>query len=354
MPNILFVKLSSLGDVVHAMPALQDLRSIFPNAKVDWVVERPFADLVRRCAGVRRVIPVDLRQWRKSWWTAQTRQQWRRFKDELQSEQYDAVIDLQGLSKSALVSRLARLQPAGRRIAMGNRTLGSSYEAPTRWVADSVVMLPPEIHAVQRSRLLCARGLGYPIPAELSFGLAGQVGVLQEDLDVGVNIVPPTSRPTVALVHGSSREDKQWPLKHWLDLGQRLIEQGYTLALPHGNAVEERYAHVMATQLEHVIVWPRLDLDAMIDALNTCVGVVGVDSGLSHLAVALDLINVQIYNFNTAWRTGPPRLPHQVSVVGSPIPTVQAVWQAWLRATGVGAPVAASGQERRNFERQPA
>lgn len=333
--KILIVKLSSLGDVIHAMPAVQDIRSVWPQAQIDWVVERGFAPLVRRCAGVHRVVEIDLRRWRKKPFSAQTRAEWRAFKDQLQRERYDAVLDLQGLSKSALVSWLARLAAGGKRYAMANRTDGSSYEAPTRWVADRAIALPLRMHAVQRSRWLCAKALGYDLPDAISYGLVGQTGPLQADLDLGLPVVPPTRRPCVALVHGSSRADKLWPLTHWLELGARLNAQGYTLALPHGTELERRAAEALATQLEHVIVWPRLDLDAMIEALNTCVGVVGVDSGLSHLAVALDLMHVQLYNFDTAWRTGPQQAGHQLSVFGSPCPSVEAVWQAWLAVTGV-------------------
>lgn len=349
--KILVVKLSSLGDVIHAMPALQDIRRALPNAQIDWVVERSFAPLVQRCAGIGRVIPVDLRRWRKQLWSASTRLEWREFKANLQAESYDAVLDLQGLSKSALVAWLARLSPGGKRFAMANQTHGSSYEPMTRWVADQAIQIPADIHAVQRSRLLAARALGYRDFGVVSFGLVGQAGRWQEDLEVGVHIVPPSIRPCVALVHGSSRADKLWPLSHWLDLGARLNQQGYSLALPHGNAVEQAQAELLATQLEHAIVWPRLDLDAMIDAFNTCVGVIGVDSGLSHLAVALDLLNVQIYNFDTAWRTGPPRVPHQLSVYASPCPPVDDVWQAWLRATGVSEPQPWA-QSRRMYARR--
>ena len=333
--KILIVKLSSLGDVIHAMPAVQDIVAAFPDAQIDWVVESGFAPLVRRCAGVRRVIPIDIRRWRKSPLRAKTRAEWKAFKAQLRSERYDAVLDLQGLSKSALVSWLARLAPGGKRYAMANQTEGSSYEWPTRWVADVAITIAPRIHAVQRARVLCAGALGYGLAPQLNYGLAGQTGPRQEDLEVGVNIVPPTSRPCVAVVHGSSRADKQWPLTHWLAFGARLNAQGYTLALPHGSEEERRAAEVIAMQLEHAIVWPRLDLDTMIDALNTCVGVVGVDSGLSHLAVALDLLHVQIYNFDTAWRTGPQELGYQTSVFALPCPSVDAVWQAWLTATGV-------------------
>ena len=332
--KILVVKLSSLGDVVHAMPALQDIRKALPQAQIDWVVERGFAPLVRRCAGVGHVIECELRRWRKSAFSAATRRDWRAFTMDLQQERYDAVIDLQGLTKSALVARLARLAPQGQRFGLAAASEGSSFEAPARWLVDVAIALPTRIDAESRSRQLCAQALGYTLPKAISYGLAGQGGDLQAELEV-VPVVPPTRRPCVALIHGSSRADKLWPLTHWLALGARLNDQGYTLALPHGSQQEQREAEVLAAQLEHAIVWPRLDLDAMIDALGTCVGVIGVDSGLSHLAVALDLLHVQIYNFDTAWRTGPPQTGHQISVYGQPCPTVDAVWQAWLAATGV-------------------
>src|SRR5690606_3850404 len=132
-----------------------------PHARVDWVVERGFAPLVQRCHGVRRAIACELRRWRKSPLARETRAGWRTFREELQREAYDAVIDLQGLTKSALVARMARLAPGGKRYAMANRTEGSSYEAPTRWLADIAVPVEPHSHAVQRGRELCARALGY-------------------------------------------------------------------------------------------------------------------------------------------------------------------------------------------------
>lgn len=130
--KILIVKLSSLGDVVHAMPAVQDILRALPEAQIDWVVERGFAPLVQRCQGVRRIIASDLRRWRKKLFSAETRRAWRVFKAELQQEQYDAVIDLQGLTKSALVAWLARLSPGGKRYGLANQTEGSSFEAPDR------------------------------------------------------------------------------------------------------------------------------------------------------------------------------------------------------------------------------
>ena len=331
--KILIVKLSSLGDVVHAMPAVQDIRRAFPHAQIDWVVERGFAPLVRRCDGVNRVIACALRRWRKSPFSAATRLAWRNFKTELQRERYDAVIDLQGLSKSALVAWLARLTPQGQRIGLANRTEGSSFEAPARWVADVALTLPTHIHAVARSRELCARALGYAMPDLESFGLLAHVDHAQAAIH---NIAFSGRYPqgTVALVHGTSRADKEWPVAHWVALGQRLNDAGYSVALPHGSEAEARCAQAIASQLAAAVVWPRLGLDALLDALAGCAGVVGVDSGLSHIAVALDLPHVQIYNFDTAWRTGPLAESCAIAVFAQPTPAVDAVWQAWQAVSG--------------------
>lgn len=330
--KILIVKLSSLGDVVHAMPAVQDIRSALPGAQIDWVVERAFAPLVARCEGVRRVIACEMRAWRKAPLSANTRSAWNAFKAELQGEAYDVVIDLQGLTKSALVARLARLSTSGKRYAMANRTEGSGYEVPTRWVADVAFPMEPHVHAVQRGRVLCALALGYAVPAADSvyFGLLAIANSAR------------AATKTIALVFGSSRADKCWPQENWIELGQRLHAQGYAIGLPSGSEAEALQAAAMASALQSQGVtaqaWPRLGLGEMADALAACAGVIGVDSGPSHIAVALGVPHVQIYNFPTAWRTGPlAGHANQCSVFASPVPAVDAVWAVWLNVqTGGG------------------
>ncbi|MES2189542.1 MAG: lipopolysaccharide heptosyltransferase I [Pseudomonadota bacterium] len=318
--KVLLVKLSSLGDVVHAMPVVKDILTARPDAQIDWVIEKSFAPLLSRVAGVHRVIPCEIRRWRKSPFSAVTRRDWRAFKADLQRDSYDAVIDLQGLTKSALVAWLARLSPGGKRYALANQTDGSGYEAPTRWVANVAIRVEPHIHAVQRSRELAARALGYSFAAQPDFGLK-----LHE---------VPQAANTVALVHGTSRADKEWPLDHWIEAGRRLQASGFSVVLAHGNAREQETSRQIAAGLVDAVIWPVLALDDLTDQLAQCMGVIGVDSGVSHIAVALDLAHVQIYNFDTAWRTGPLNTgigqPRQLSVFASPVPTVDAVWQAWL------------------------
>ena len=319
--KILIVKLSSLGDVVHTLPAVMDIHTQVAHAHIDWVVERSFAPLVQRCEAVQRVIACDLRQWRKHPLAHSTHAAWRSFKQDLQQQHYDVVLDLQGLTKSAWMSWLANTSAQGQRFALGNQTDGSGYEAPTRWVADQAIVLPAHTPAVHRSRLMCAKALGYALPDVLRYGLNTQTPVKGQNSNC------------VALVHGTSRADKEWPQSHWIALGQRLHAQGFQVALPHGNAAELERSQRLAQALPNAVVWPSLSLDALTCELATCAGVIGVDSGLSHIAVALDVPHVQIYNFDTAWRTGPLDATRQCSVFDSPTPSVEAVWQAWCKVS---------------------
>jgi len=357
--KILLVKLSSLGDVVHTLPVVQDIHAAMPDAQIDWVVEKSFAPLLsffvddhRLNRTINRVITCEIRRWRKSPFSSATRSEWRAFKAALQAESYDAVIDLQGLTKSAVVSWLARLTPNGKRYALANQTEGSGYEATTRWVADVAFHIKPHIHALKRSRELAALALGYRLDLTPDFGLKKAVDQQIRTRPTIENIAIPVTEKTLAFIHGTSRADKQWPLSHWQELGQRLIGAGYHIALAHGNAAEHATSQAIAQAISlgssgqgSVTVWPMLPLDALTAALAQCVGVIGVDSGVSHIAVALGLPHVQIYNFDTAWRTGPDernvvnQSTRQVSVFATPAPSFQAVWQAWLGVFGVRAQI---------------
>ena len=318
-PKVLIVKLSSLGDVVHAMPVVHDIRAAFPGALIDWVVEPGFAPLVRRVDGVAQTIECALRRWSKNWWRAEVRGEWRAFRTRLKREQYDAVLDLQGLTKSALIARLAR----GVSYGLANRTDGASHEAPARWLVDHAIRIEPRVHALDRSRMLAARALGYAMRGAPRFGLQAFTAADE------------ASMRTVVFVHGTSRDDKLWPEAAWIEIGRRLIGQGCRIALPHAGPLELERARRIASELGNVAdVWPEMSLDAIVDRLGGTAGVIGVDSGLSHIAVALDLPHVQIYNFPTAWRTGPQPEHghrHQVSVQAQPTPTVDAVWEAWQK-----------------------
>ena len=386
--NILLVKLSSLGDVVHTLPVVQDIQQALPDAQIDWVVEQAFAPLPALLPGVRRVVACNIRHWRRHLFSRATWVAWQAFCTQLQTQRYDAIIDLQGLGKSAIVARLARLAPGGQRFAMANRTDGSGYESLTRWLADVALPLPVHSHAVQRGRTLAALALGYAAPQSApDFGLQGlkwpkkaKNSSFSASKVPAIHDIPARAamnsiaiselstvprKPLVVWVHGSSRADKCWPASHWLALGLRLHAAGWRVALVHGNAAEAVASQDTADALNAAVaansrglgnhalvvepvatVWPRMPLDALAMALahecgTSCYeaksprgGVIGVDSGISHIAVALGLPHVQLYNFDTAWRTGPLGQPHQASVYAQPVPSVETVWQAWLECSG--------------------
>jgi heptosyltransferase-1 len=175
------------------------------------------------------------------------------------------------------------------------------------------------IHAVDRSRVLCAHALGYAPQGGERFGLQAHASPAQAE---------------VAFVHGTSRADKLWPEAQWIALGRRLIARGFAIGLPHGSDEErERAARIAQALGPQAQVWPRLSLGELADRLAACQGVIGVDSGLSHIATALDRPHVQIYNHDTAWRTGPVNRPRQASVFAQPHPALEAVLASWEQVT---------------------
>jgi heptosyltransferase-1 len=313
--RVLVVKLSSLGDVVHTMPVVHDIHAAYPDALIDWVVEPGFAPLVRRVSGIHSSIECAIRRWRKGWWTSGVRHEWGQFRDALRGERYDAIIDFQGLTKSALVARLAR----GTRFGLANQTDGASHEWPARWLVDHPIQIEPRIHALDRARALASRALGYELMGPPLFGLRSQQFEATER--------------TVVFVHGTSRDDKLWPQENWIEIGRRMAAMGWRVALPHAGATEKMRADEICAAIGPACeVWPAMDLDSLTDRMGAAHGVIGVDSGLSHIAVALDLPHVQIYNFPTSWRTGPQAAhghDHQVSVEGQPTPGVETVWEKW-------------------------
>jgi heptosyltransferase-1 len=324
--RILLVKLSSLGDVIQTTAVVPDVLEVFPDARIDWVVEEAFAPLVARVRGVHDVLAIGQRRWRKSWFSAATRAERSGFRHRLRLNTYDVVIDFQGLMKSALVARQAQLSPAGFSITYGNGSDACSYEWPVRYMLQRTVPMPQRIHAVARYRLLAAQALGY-----------GDHALLQLPARYGWNwgVTPnvESAANQVVLAHGTTRADNEWPDAYWMDLGRKLINQGFSLGLPHANARELARVQALSQALgAQAQVWPAQSLDALAHQMAACAGVIGVDSGLSHLAVALDLPHVQIFSQDRAWRAGPVGSAYQRVVGGAQAPDVKAVWESWCAA----------------------
>jgi heptosyltransferase I len=318
--NVLIVKLSSLGDVIQTMPVVADVLSVYPEAKIDWIVEESFAPLVARVQGVRHVIPIALRRWRKTWFSRTTQHERRAFKKILHATTYDVIIDCQGLIKSALVARMASLASGGLRGSFANKSEACSYEWPVKFLLRNNQAMPARIHAVARTRLLASKLLGY-VPQ-------GAPKTVFKDL-------PPRDPAghTIMLTHGTTRLDNEWPRHQWEDLSALLTEhQSHRILLPQSNARElDLCQSVKARIPRDAEILPRMGLPELLDVMATCHGVIGVDSGLSHLAVALNLPHVQIFSQDRAWRAGPVGSSHQVALGGTYTPSVEDVQQAWMK-----------------------
>lgn len=275
--RLLLVRMSSLGDVIHTLPALEDARQALPGLEVDWVVEEGFAEVPAWHPVVGRVVPVALRRWRKAPLAAWRSGEWSRFRDALASRRHDLVLDAQGLLKSAFVTRLV---PA-RRVGYDRR---SAREPLAACAYDSRLPVAREQHAIERTRQLFAQALGYPVPAgEPCYG-------------IDRTRLPSAPAPGgVLFLHGTSRADKCWPEASWIALGERLTAAGHRILLPWGNAAERERAERIASALATATVLPRMSLGEIAARLGAVRAAVAVDTGLGHLAAALATPCVSLY-----------------------------------------------------------
>lgn len=277
MTRILLIKTSSLGDVVHNLPVVSDLAAAHPGAAIDWVVEESFAAIPRLHPGVARVWPVAVRRWRRTWWTRQAWSEIGAFRRELQAQTYDAVIDTQGLLKSAWIAATAR----GPRHGMDR----VSAREPLGWFYDRTYRVPWGQHAVERNRSLAAQALGYRQEDPPQYGIVATPQAF--------NCLP--SSPYAVLLHATSAPRKQWPETHWVDLGRVLAAGSVISVLPWGDAAERERSVRLAAQIPQAVVPERFELHAMASLLAGARVVAGTDTGLTHLAGALGVPVVGIY-----------------------------------------------------------
>jgi heptosyltransferase-1 len=286
MKRILLVKTSSLGDVVHNLPVATDIRAAVPGAEIDWVAEESFVAVPRLHPAVAHVLPVAIRRWRSSLLGAAARREIAGFLGELRKLPYDAVIDTQGLIKSAVLARLARGTRHGFDLASAREPLSFFY--------DRAYSVPWTLHAVQRNRLLAARALGYALPARVDYGIAAPPAKF---------VWLPDGRHAV-LLHATSARSKLWRVESWIELGARLAERGVRSVLPWGDTVERLRAEEIARPIPGAVVAPALSLADAAAMLGGAHAVVGVDTGLTHLAAALGRPTVALYGATDPASTG--------------------------------------------------
>lgn len=319
--------MSSLGDVVHNMPMVSDLHRHFPQAQIDWVVEEDYVELVRLHPDVRQVIPFALRRWRKSLPAARTRAEIAHCFRQLRGVEYDFIFDTQGLFKTGALMRLARLAPGGQRVGLANATEGSGYEALSRIFHDRSVPVGVHTHGVTRSREVAAAALDYALDDQVEFKLGvPHPEPVPDCLPAG---------PYAMLFHATARAAKQWRPEGWVQLAGMLAQRGIQVLLPWGNAAEQAAAQGLAAQMKNALVLPKISVMEALALIRRAALVIGVDTGLTHIAAALRRPTIELYCDSPRWKTEGFWSPNIINLgdTGAP-PSVAEVEAALDELTG--------------------
>jgi heptosyltransferase-1 len=281
--HVLLIKTSSMGDVIHALPALTDAMHAIPNIRFDWVVEEAFQEIPAWHPAVDRVIPVALRRWRRHPLQALGSGEWKMFVRVLRERKYDLVLDSQGLLKSAWLARKARGVCAG-------FDWGSIREPIASWFYQRNYSVPKEGHAIARQRELFAGALSYEMPKEAPRG------------GLQFSWLPREDRKQIIFFPGTSWPSKEWPEADWKRLLQLTTGAGYQVVIAWGSNAEREKAKRLATAGGAVL--PKMSISDLAKEISLARGVIGVDSGLAHLAAVIGVPGVTLYGATDPQKTG--------------------------------------------------
>ena len=285
--RVLVIKMTSMGDVLHTLPAVTDAWRYVEGIRIDWAVEETYGEIPEWHPAVERAIPLALRRWRREplqWLGGAVRRSFR----ELRRERYDHIIDAQGLCKSAAIGCLAR----GRRVGY---SADSVRERLAARCYSRRVSTPGHLHAIDRTRLLFAHALGYNVPStDPNYGL---------NRDCFPTLHVP-AQPYLVFNHGSTWNTKIWPEDYWHDLIGRAARAGFKVLLPWGNESERERAARLTGDQPNAVVLPGMRLGELAAVLSHAEAVISVDTGLGHLTAALGTPAVSIYGATDPSLTG--------------------------------------------------
>jgi len=292
MAEILFIKTSSLGDVVHHMPAITDARRQLPDARMAWVVEEDYVPLARLHPGVDDVIPVATRRWRGNLFAPATWREIVRFRNTVRARSYQAAIDSQGLLRTPIIASSVRGTRHGYDRTSIREPLASRFY-------DVCHRVERRAHAIARNRTLCGLALGYEPKQPLDFGLDR----------VAISRAAATAKPYAVLIHGTAQSRKLWADAHWVAVARGVSDRGFDVVLPWGAAAERARSEAIVAAAgvgqgcDHVP--DRRPLDEVAALIAAASFVIGVDTGLVHVAAALGVPLVAIFVDSEPGLTGP-------------------------------------------------
>ncbi|BDW10222.1 LPS heptosyltransferase-1 [Polynucleobacter sp. SHI8] len=310
--NILIVKLSSLGDVLHNLPIVWDIRKQYPDARLDWVIEEAYVELItpllttQNFKGIDHIIPLSLRRLRKELkyrgWSS-ILQDIQSQKKQLQAIQYDVVIETQGLLKSALITALAKKSSQAIVSGIGNRTEDSGYEPLSRLFYTKSVKVPLQYHAVDRSRAVAAGGLGTQLPNRDESPPQFYPPTLINSLAHLPNPLGLDGGSYVMCFHATARLAKSWSNDNWIAIAKELSLRGLIMVFPWGNPKEKLISEQLAKEVPNAIVPEAFSIqDAFVINAQAKL-VIGVDTGLTHLAAVLGVPTIELYIDSPRWKT---------------------------------------------------
>lgn len=338
--KILIVKLSSLGDVLHNLPIVWDLRAKYPQAQIDWVVEEGYVGLLEplktitspsgdSIAGINNIIPLAFRRWKKALKRGEfirSIQEYIAFKEQFKSgvfAGYDLIIETQGLLKSAWVTHLANPNKTASVFGLANQTEFSGYEPWARKFYTDSVQVPFHCHAIDRSRWVVASAMDMPVPDRAasppqfypdtyvqSLVDAAKLGFASTRVDLGFDV----TKPYVMCFHATAGASKRWPDDHWVALGKALVAKGMQVILPWGNNKEKEVSQNLAKKIAGQYTLAGLagskaivpSAFSIADAFGLVAGAqmtIGVDTGLTHLSAILGMPTIELYCDSPRWKT---------------------------------------------------
>ncbi|NTV50592.1 MAG: lipopolysaccharide heptosyltransferase I [Geobacteraceae bacterium] len=313
--RILIVKISAMGDVLHALPVLDYLKQASPECEIDWVVEGAFADLLSGNPLISRLHIVQFKKWKKKPFSGNTVAEILDVRNGLVKRAYDLVIDLQGNIKSGIV---AWLSGCPRRVGFNRDTAQESLNS--LFINRRVALQPEDQHITDQY----LRIAGASFDLELSgLQLHTDVCTRPED-DRGADELVNRYRKNgpVFLIHtGTTWQTKFWYESGWIELGRRIISSfpGSVLLFSWGNDSEYSAAKRITTALgDQAVQLEKLSimrLAALVKKVNL---VMGGDTGIVHLAAAAGTPTVSYYRASDGLRSGPRGKQH--AVVQAPMP----------------------------------
>ncbi len=291
MPRILIIKTSSLGDVVHMLPAVHDAAQQRKDLTIDWLVEENFQEVPSWSAYINDVIPVAIRRWRQSLFSSKTRQEIRLLKQRLQSTEYDMVVDTQGLLKSAILTRWVKAKQG-----IWGYDKSSIREPLASYFYQHRAKVSRKIHAIERNRQLLAQALDYSLDnMSLNYGV---------EMEQFSNVPENLPKSYIVALHGTSKIDKEWSIDAWQQLIEAMSVINVYVLFPWGNQREKERVEFLTKQSSNAIMLAKSSLSELAAIISKAQAVIGMDTGLMHIAAALNKQGLGLYPVTEPFLTG--------------------------------------------------